>query len=509
MMTYGMRRVLAGWIAAAAALAVGQLLAAGVGRDSAPFYAVGSAIVDRTPSGVREWVITNFGTDDKAFLFACLAVVVAVLSAVAGVVEQGSRPIGSAIIVGFAVFGAVAAMSRPTSTGAFVWPSLVGGVVGVLVLRLLLGYRPAAGFVEPGDTDVGRRRFFAAAAVLAVGSVGVYALGRKLVDRSAELAADRRSLRLPVPQSAAPPIPPDVNVRGAVPYITDNGDFYRIDTALQVPQLTTGEWRLKIHGMVDRPRTITWNDLVSMAAVQRAVTLTCVSNEVGGDLIGNAVWTGIPIKPILDSVGVQPGADMLLSRSVDGWTAGTPISVLTDGRDAILAVAMNGQPLPTAHGYPVRQVVPGLYGYVSATKWVTDWEITRFDKATAYWTDRGWSALGPIKTGCRIDSPSSGARIGTGTQVIAGTAWAQHRGIKTVEVQIDNGPWQTANLAPEYSIDTWRQWWLPWQAEKGTHTITARATDGTGVTQTSETADPVPDGATGYPKKVVRVDGSG
>jgi DMSO/TMAO reductase YedYZ molybdopterin-dependent catalytic subunit len=323
------------------------------------------------------------------------------------------------------------------------------------------------------------------------------------------LAADRRSLRLPVPQSAAPPIPPDVNVRGAVPYVTDNGDFYRIDTALQVPQLTTGEWRLKIHGMVDRPRTITWNDLVSMAAVQRAVTLTCVSNEVGGDLIGNAVWTGIPIKPILDSVGVQPGADMLLSRSVDGWTAGTPISVLTDGRDAILAVAMNGQPLPTAHGYPVRQVVPGLYGYVSATKWVTDWEITRFDKATAYWTDRGWSALGPIKTGCRIDLPSSGARIGTGTQVIAGTAWAQHRGIKTVEVQIDNGPWQTANLAPEYSIDTWRQWWLPWQAEKGTHTITARATDGTGVTQTSETADPVPDGATGYPKKVVRVDGSG
>jgi len=501
-----MRRVLAGWIAAAAALAIGQLLAAGAGRDSAPFYAVGSAVVDHTPSGVREWVITNFGTDDKTFLFTCLAVLIAILSAVAGLVERGNRPIGSAIIGVFAVFGVVTAMARPTATDAFVWPSLVGGVVGVLVLRLLLGYRPLAGVVESdGGTDVSRRRFLAAAAVLAAASAGAYAWGRKLVDRSAELAADRRTLRLPVPQSPAPPIPPDINVRGAVPYITGNGDFYRIDTALQVPQMTTDEWRLKIHGMVDRPRTLTWNDLVSMAAVQRAVTLTCVSNEVGGDLISNAVWTGIPIKPILDSIGMQPEADMLLSRSIDGWTAGTPISALSDGRDAILAVSMNGQPLPTEHGYPVRQVVPGLYGYVSATKWVTDWEITRFDKATAYWTDRGWSALGPIKTGCRIDSPSSGARMDACTQVIAGTAWAQHRGIKTVEVQVDGGPWQTANLAPEYSIDTWRQWWLPWQADKGTHTIVARATDGTGATQTSQTADPVPDGASGYPKKVVRV----
>ncbi|WP_079669517.1 molybdopterin-dependent oxidoreductase, partial [Mycobacteroides abscessus] len=251
--------------------------------------------------------------------------------------------------------------------------------------------------------------------------------------------------------------------------------------------------------------TLTWADLNAMAATQRAVTLTCVSNEIGGNLIGNAVWTGFPIKPILESVGVHPDADMLLSKSVDGWTAGTPLQVLTDGRDAILAIAMNGTPLPVEHGYPVRQVVPGLYGYVSATKWVVDWEITRFDKADAYWTIRGWSARGPIKTGCRIDTPRTGDRLGTGTQIVAGTAWAQHRGIATVEVQIDDGPWLPARLAPEYSVDTWRQWWFAWQATAGEHIITARATDGTGAVQTDQIASPVPDGATGYPKRLVTV----
>ncbi len=319
------------------------------------------------------------------------------------------------------------------------------------------------------------------------------------------VAAERREATVPAPVAPAPPLPEGIDVKGAVPYITSNTDFYRIDTALQVPQVSTAEWQLNIHGMVDRPRTLTWADLNAMAATQRAVTLTCVSNEIGGNLIGNAMWTGFPIKPILESVGVHPDADMLLSKSVDGWTAGTPLQVLTDGRDAILAIAMNGTPLPVEHGYPVRQVVPGLYGYVSATKWVVDWEITRFNKADAYWTIRGWSARGPIKTGCRIDTPRTGDRLGTGTQIVAGTAWAQHRGIATVEVQIDDGPWQPARLAPEYSVDTWRQWWFAWQATAGEHIITARATDGTGAVQTDQVASPVPDGATGYPKRLVTV----
>lgn len=495
-MEHAARRIIAGLIAAAAALAVGQLAAAAVAPDSAPFYAVGNTVVDHTPAAVREWAIGIFGTSDKAVLFACLTVIIALLAALAGLVE-GERRYGTVLIGLLGVFGAVAAVTRPAGTFAWIWPSVIAAVAGALVLGTLV-HRAQSQAVPD------RRRFFGTAAVFALGSAGLYWLGTRW-SKGTVVAAERREATVPAPVAPAPPLPEGIDVKGAVPYITSNTDFYRIDTALRVPQVSTAEWQLNIHGMVDRPRTLTWADLNAMAATQRAVTLTCVSNEIGGNLIGNAVWTGFPIKPILESVGVHPDADMLLSKSVDGWTAGTPLQVLTDSRDAILAIAMNGTPLPVEHGYPVRQVVPGLYGYVSATKWVVDWEITRFDKADAYWTIRGWSARGPIKTGCRIDTPRTGDRLGTGTQIVAGTAWAQHRGIATVEVQIDDGPWLPARLAPEYSVDTWRQWWFAWQATAGEHIITARATDGTGAVQTDQIASPVPDGATGYPKRLVTV----
>ncbi|MGH3724924.1 MAG: molybdopterin-dependent oxidoreductase [Mycobacterium sp.] len=495
------RRIMAGLIAAGAALAVGQLAAAAVAPDSAPFFAVGNTVVDHTPAPVREWVIGVFGTSDKAVLFTCLSVAIALLGVAAGLVER-ERRYGSAIIAALGVVGALAAATRPTAGWTWIWPSVIAAAAGVLALRVLIG-RVVVGSTDSGDAS-DRRKFFGTAAVLAVASAGAYWLGNRW-SKGAVVAEERREATVPAPVAPARPLPAGIDVKGAVPYITDNADFYRIDTALQVPQLTTAEWQLNIHGMVDRPRTLTWADLTAMAATERAVTLTCVSNEIGGDLIGNAMWTGFPIKSILESVGVHGDADMLLSKSVDGWTAGTPLDVLTDGRDAILAIAMNGTPLPVEHGYPVRQVVPGLYGYVSATKWVVDWEITRFDKARAYWTVRGWSARGPIKTGCRIDTPRTGRRLGTGTQVIAGTAWAQHRGITKVEVQVDQGPWQEARLAPEYSIDTWRQWWFPWQSTPGEHIITARATDRSGEVQTDQIASPVPDGATGYPKRLVTV----
>ncbi|MFE7745779.1 molybdopterin-dependent oxidoreductase [Nocardia sp. NPDC057455] len=325
--------------------------------------------------------------------------------------------------------------------------------------------------------------------------------GRVLGARHSDVSGERAAVQLPEPSAPAEPVAPGVDLRvpGLTSYLTPNDDFYRIDTALIVPQVSKDGWSLRIHGMVDREIRLSWADLASRPAEEHLVTLACVSNPVGGDLIGNARWLGYRVDQLLAEARPHPDADMVLSRSADGWTAGTPLAVLTDGRDALLAIGMNGEPLPVQHGYPARLVVPGLYGYVSATKWVTELEVTRFDRATAYWTRRGWSALGPIKTGTRIDTPRARGRLQPGRVPIAGVAWAQHRGIRAVEVQIDNGPWQQARLSEEQSIDTWRQWVFDWDATSGPHTIRARATDGVGETQTAERRDVIPDGATGYP----------
>jgi DMSO/TMAO reductase YedYZ molybdopterin-dependent catalytic subunit len=319
------------------------------------------------------------------------------------------------------------------------------------------------------------------------------------------VAGDRDAFALPAVDVAAPPIPPTVQPKGVAlpPFVTSNDDFYRIDTALTVPQLSRAEWQLKIHGMVDREITYRFEDLDRFEVVEKVVTLTCVSNPVGGNLISNASWTGYRVRDLLADAGVHADADMVLSTSSDGFTAGTPVEALTDGRDALLAVGMNGQPLPTKHGYPARVVVPGLYGYVSATKWVVDLEITRFDKAQAYWTRLGWSQDGPIKTESRIDVPRSGQEVARGPVTFGGVAWAQNRGVKAVEVRIDSrdteGIWQQAQLGAGYSNDAWRLWSFAWQAEDaGEHTIWVRATDNTGTTQTKQWADPVPNGASGW-----------
>ncbi|MQY19926.1 Sulfoxide reductase catalytic subunit YedY [Nocardia sp. RB20] len=345
--------------------------------------------------------------------------------------------------------------------------------------------------------------------LIGVGALAVAAevAGRYLGSKLHSVSAERATVQLPVAPSPEPPVDPaaDLRIPGLTPYLTSTRDFYRIDTALTVPQVSTETWSLRVHGMVDREIRLDYAALKARRPIERTVTLTCVSNPVGGDLIGNARWLGYSLAELLAEAGPHADADMVLSRSVDGFTAGSPLAALTDGRDAMLAIGMNGEPLPIEHGYPVRLVVPGLYGYVSATKWVTDIEITRFDRAQAYWTERGWSERGPIKTGTRIDTPSDGASVGGQRVAIAGVAWAQHRGINGVEVQIDDGPWQSARLAAEPSIDTWRQWVYDWTPTSGTHTVRARATDGTGQVQTAQLADVVPDGATGYPVVTVRV----
>ena len=315
------------------------------------------------------------------------------------------------------------------------------------------------------------------------------------------VAADRNSLILPRPRVPAPPIPADVQPNSvALPsFITAATNFYRIDTALSVPQLSHADWRLRIHGMVDRETTYSFDDLARFEVVETVTTLTCVSNPVGGSLISTGVWTGYRVADLLAAAGVHADADMVLSTSIDGFTAGTPTEALTNGRNALLAIGLNGQPLPTEHGYPARLVVPGLYGYVSATKWVVDLELTRFDKAKAYWTRQGWAARGPIKTESRIDVPRGGQNLPEGPTTFGGVAWAQNRGVRAVEVRIDDGMWQPAQLGASYSDETWRLWSFPWQAKSpGKHTITVRATDNTGATQTEDQVESVPDGATGW-----------
>jgi DMSO/TMAO reductase YedYZ molybdopterin-dependent catalytic subunit len=354
-----------------------------------------------------------------------------------------------------------------------------------------------------------------AATAAAAASAGAGLLGRSLNGRGGEQAvASRRRVTLPAAASTAAPIPKGAQLRvpGVSRFVTPNSAFYRVDTALVVPKVDATTWRLRIHGKgVARPMTVSFDDLLRRELIERDITLTCVSNEVGGPYVGNARWTGVRLADLLAECGVEPPArggpaDQLVARSVDGMTIGTPVDDVMDGRDAMLAVGMNGEPLPLDHGFPVRMVVPGLYGYVSACKWIKDIELTTFDAYDSYWVKRKWARRAPIKTGSRIDTPKPFARPAAGTVMVAGVAWAQHRGIERVEVRVDDGPWQTADLAAEDTRDTWRQWSFPWPAAKGGHSLTVRATDRTGRTQTEKRTRTIPDGASGRHSVVVTVD---
>lgn len=494
---------MAGIAAAAVALGVSQLLSAFVGQGADSRTAVGSAVIDLTPAPVKEWAITTFGTADKLVLSVLVLAVIAIIAAIAGSMETRRLPVGSAAIVLAGIAGCAAVLSRDGSSIVDIVPTVIGTVCGVVVMRLLTSGRWADAAAEPDEPDVpdrGRRLSLVTLGLLA-GGAATGVLGVVLTRARSSVAGDRDAFALPTVDVAAPPVPPTVHPKGvALPsFITSNDDFYRIDTALSVPQLSRADWSLRIHGMVDREITYRFEDLDRFEAIEKVVTLACVSNPVGGDLISNAAWTGYRMRDLLADAGIHADADMVLSKSSDGFTAGTPVEALTDDRDSLLAVGMNGQPLPTDHGYPARLVVPGLYGYVSATKWVVDLEVTRFDKAEAYWTRRGWSARGPIKTESRIDVPRSGADVARGPVTFGGVAWAQNRGVKAVEVRIDDGQWQQAQLGTGYSNEAWRLWSFPWQADAvGLHTITVRATDNTGAVQTEQWADPVPDGATGW-----------
>jgi len=488
----------AGLLAAGAGLASAELLGGAVHSERSPVVSVGNRVVDLVPRPVKEWAIATFGTNDKAVLLGGVLVLLAVGAVVVGVVAQRRGRTAGLVGVGlFTLVGVVAALGRGGG-GWAVASSVVAGLVAGLVLFLLLRRtRPAPGL--PARDTVDRRRFLVVAGVVAGASVVAVAAGRWLRAQGVA-AAERLKVVLPRARRPLPPVDPaaSVGVRGVSPFLTPNDRFYRIDTALAVPQVDPATWTLKVGGMVRNPVTLTWEELLARPMVEADVTIACVSNEVGGDLVGTARWLGCRLDDLLAEAGVDPRADQVVGRSVDGFTAGFPTAVL-DGRDALVAVGMNGEPLPVAHGFPARLIVPGLYGYVSATKWLSEIELTTFDAFEGYWIPRGWSVEAPVKTQSRIDTPRPGTRLEAGVPVaVAGVAWAPGRGITKVEVQVDDGPWRAARLAQEHAATTWRQWVWDWTPSPGEHRLQVRATDGTGATQTSTRTPVAPDGATGW-----------
>jgi DMSO/TMAO reductase YedYZ molybdopterin-dependent catalytic subunit len=500
------RGAVAGIATAGLALGVAEVVAAPL-RVSSPVVSVGNRVVDGAPVWVKSRAIDVFGTKDKPALIVGTLVLLGLFAALVGLAAHRRRVLGPIGTAAFAVTGAAAAMADAGAPWFAAAPALGGGLAAAAALDRLLhrrGPRPA-GAVEPPSRD--RRRFLgglgATVAVAAVaGGVGT------AVRRRLSVAAARAAIVLPRPSrpAAATPASAQVATPGVTPFITANDAFYRIDTALTVPQVDPGSWRLRITGMVDRELSFSLAELLRRPLVERVLTLVCVSNEVGGTLAGTARWLGVPLAELLAEAGVQGGADQLVSRSVDGYTAGTPTAAVLDGRDALLALGMNGEPLPTAHGFPARLIVPGLYGYVSATKWVTELRLTRFADFDAYWVPRGYAQQAPVKTFSRIDTPRGLAKVPAGPTAVAGVAWATHRGVSRVEVKVDDGPWHEATLAPAGDADTWRQWVYQWDATPGRHALTCRATDAGGELQTEQRTAPLPDGATGWHQIVALVE---
>jgi DMSO/TMAO reductase YedYZ molybdopterin-dependent catalytic subunit len=550
-------------LAAAVAIGAAQLVAGLTAPASSPVLAVGQAAIDLTPLPVKNFAISAFGTADKTVLLGGILVVLALYAAVVGIVAVHRLAFGMWGLGLFAFIGLWAALTRPGSTADYLWPTLVGAAAGAFTLARLANaagrlsappvIRPAPARApdkltppelpgppaetgppaemsppaasEPGTgssftflpnpDDQGpprgpaRRQFLVGSGIAAAAAVAGTVAGRQLATRR-DVTLARGALRFPRPAVAAPPLPAgsDLHIPGLSSFITPNDSFYRVDTALLLPQVDPSTWQLRIHGMVQREVTITFAELLRRPLIEAYVTLTCVSDPVGGPYVGNAKWLGAHLADLIRQARPRAGASQLLCTSVDGFTSGTPLQVVLDGRDALLAVAMNDTALPVAHGFPARMVIPGLYGYVSATKWVTDIEVTTFADATAYWATRGWSQQAPIKTESRIDVPAIGSTLRPGPTQVAGVAWAQHKGVAAVEVRVDRGPWHEARLAAVPDIDTWRQWVWEWPATPGRHLIEARATDKTGYTQTAVQAQPAPNGASGYPSAAVTVRGS-
>ena len=490
-------------VAAIVAVGAGELAAGLVQAWRSPVEAVAASVIDRSPQALTRFGIRTFGTNDKLALVIGILLILATAAPLLGLASR-RRP--APALLAFAALGALGALA--SLDGGTPWsavPSVAAALAGATVVLLARGVarsaRPAGGV-----STINRRELLAGAGALATFGLVMAAGGRALGSRFSA-AASRAGLILPRARQPLPAPPGGAafeGIDGLAPLYTPNDRFYRIDTALTIPQVPAEEWRLRVHGMVEEPYELDFDELVGLGLVEADVTLTCVSNRLGGDLVGNARWLGVPLAVLLDRAGVDPDADQIVGRSVDGYTCGFPLEAARD-RTCLVAVGMNGEPLPLQHGFPARLVTAGLYGYVSATKWLAEVELTRFDRFDQYWVPRGYAERAPIKTMARIDVPRSGQILESGDAVIAGVAWAQTRGIAKVEVSIDDGPFQEAELAAALGEDTWRQWRLPWTATAGSHRLVVRATDGDGRLQTEERAEPLPDGASGWQSLLVTV----
>jgi DMSO/TMAO reductase YedYZ molybdopterin-dependent catalytic subunit len=489
-------------------MAVGQLVASLTDPSSGPVYAVSSTVIDLTPTPLKEWAIAHFGSNDKTVLLSSVVVVTLLLAGLAGVVARRSLRAGSAILLLLVVLAGAAALTRPEAGLGDAIPALATAITGVAALAWLTErMSPTEAIAD--DPEAPERGASRRGVLLGLGAsvalAAVAGVGGRLIT-SARTAVE--NLNLPKALRPLSPLPRGLEqkVDGISPFQTPLPDFYRVDTRVTLPVVSSSDWTLTIDGDVDHEVTLTLQDLFDMDVIERDITLTCVSNDVGGPYVGAARWLGVRLQDVLDKAGIDhTRADQILSTDVDGFTTSTPIDLALDGRDAMIAFGMNGEPLPREHGFPARMVVPGLYGFISACKWIERITLTNYTDAEAYWTTRGWATDAPIKVSSRIDTPKSFADIKSGDTFIGGVAWAQHHGIAKVEVQIDGAAWQEAKLGPSAGNDYWRQWYLPWNAESGEHNLAVRATTKDGEVQTTARAMPFPDGASGLQKIIVRV----
>ena len=490
---------LAGVLATVTGMAAGHLVASALTPSASPVLAVGSLVIDNTPTPVKTWAIDTFGNADKPLLLGSVVAVTLLIAGAAGVLARRRRVVGTGLLLTLVAAAGVAALLRPAAGPLDVLPALATAVAGVGVFLLLLRRlreedRPAVTGAG-GERGHTRRGFLVVAGVTTAAAAVMTGAGQ-LVSRARTAVG---AIALPAPADAAPALPTGLEEEhpGISALRTPTEEFYRVDVNLSVPIVDQDAWTLKVDGDVEQPYELTFEELLAMPMVERDITMTCVSNNVGGPYVGAARWLGVPMVDLLERARPRRGNDMLLSTAVDGFTISTPLAVATDGRDCLVVVAMNGEPLPREHGFPVRMITPGIYGYVGATKWLERLTVTRYDAETAYWTERGWATDAPIKISSRIDTPSSLSRVPAGRTVVGGVAWAQTRGIASVELQVDGGPWTACELGPDVGLDYWRQWYAVIDLGEGQHRLTVRATDRDGAVQTPVKAPDFPDGSSG------------
>ena len=493
----------AGAVAVGAALATGEVLAGLLPGVPSPLVAVAQFIVDIQPPGAKDLVVALFGEADKVAFQVFIVLVALGIGGLLGRLARQRSDLAAAVVAGFTAVGFAASLRElGVNVGLSAGAAGLEAVIGIGVLRRLTR-GATVGESIASMPDWSRRSLIRTGAAIAIGSVVAGWIGRLLLERQ---RAPAISDDVPVASIPAT-LPPgadlatnDLSKAGLAPIVIPNPDFYRIDTVIfAAPVVDRATWRLRVHGLVDEEITLSFEELVALPIIEQYVTIACVSNYVGGDLVGNAKWTGVKLRDVLAMAGVQSSADQLVGRSVDGFTAGMPVAwVMDESREPMIAVAMNDSPLPREHGYPARLIIPGLYGYVSATKWLSELELTRFDRFQAYWIPRGWADRAPILTQSRIDVPRNGANLSAGHVPVAGVAWAPDRGITGVEIRVDGGSWQPARISAPISKATWVQWLVDWEAPAGSHEIEVRATDGTGDVQTDQHSNPAPDGARGH-----------